>query len=92
MERPTTNKNVFIINGHQYWEMSPGRLNRTLAEFAGRRLEDKGHSVRVTHIDAGYDIDDEIESMLWSSVVIFQFPVLYQNSIDHLTPPLGNNS
>jgi len=41
-------KNAFIINGHQYWEMSPGKLNRTLAEFAGKQLEGKGSELLIS--------------------------------------------
>ncbi len=70
-------KNAFIVNGHQYWEMSPGKLNRALAEFAGKQLEGKSYTVRTRYIDDGYDIDDEIETMLWANVVIFQIPVYW---------------
>ncbi len=70
-------KNAFIVNGHQFWEMSPGKLNRTLVEFAGKRLEGKGYTVRTTHIEDGYDVAGEIENMVWASVVIFQFPVYW---------------
>ncbi len=70
-------KNAFVINGHQYWEMSPGKLNRALAEFAGKQLEGKGYSVRMRHIDDGYNVADEIDTMVWANVVIFQFPVYW---------------
>ena len=69
--------NAFVLNGHQRWEMSQGRLNRTLAEFAAQRLGGQGYAVRTTHIDDGYDVADEIEAMVWASVVIFQFPVYW---------------
>jgi modulator of drug activity B len=70
-------ENVFLINGHQYWEMSPDKLNRTLVEFAAQNLIRKGYSVRTTHIDDGYQVDDEIANMVWADTVIFQFPVYW---------------
>jgi modulator of drug activity B len=70
-------ENVFLINGHQYWEMSPGKLNRSLVEFAAETLSRKGYAVRTTHIDDGYDVHDEIENMVWADTVFFQFPVYW---------------
>ncbi len=70
-------KNVFIVNGHQYWEFAPGKLNRTLVEFAAERLKGKGYNVRITHIDDGYDHAEEVDSFVWANVMIYQFPVYW---------------
>lgn len=33
-----------------------------------------GHQVQVTHIDAGYEVEEEIQKWLWADVVIQQTP------------------
>ena len=70
-------KNVFIVNGHQKWDMSPGRLNRTLVERADDVLSAKGYEVRLTHIDDDWVVGAEIDNMVWADFVIFQFPVYW---------------
>jgi len=70
-------KNVFIINGHQYWEISKGKLNASLVEFAKDQLEQKGFTVKVTHIDNAYDIEQEIDKFVWADFIIFQTPIYW---------------
>lgn len=70
-------KNVFIINGHQKWEISPGRLNRTLVDHANEILGGKGYDIRNTHIEDDWEVEDEIDNMVWADVVLFQFPVYW---------------
>ena len=69
--------NIFILNGHQKWPMSPGRLNRTLVDEANTLLSAKGHQVRTTHIDEDWKAADEVEKMLWADIVLVQFPVYW---------------
>ncbi|MCP4286306.1 MAG: NAD(P)H-dependent oxidoreductase [Gammaproteobacteria bacterium] len=71
------NKKVFIINGHQYWEISKGELNASLVEFAKDQLEQNGFTVKTTHIDDAYDIAREIDKFLWADFIIFQTPVYW---------------
>jgi len=71
------NKNVFIVNGHQKWEISPGRLNQTLVDIATEKLGAKGYDIRNTHIEDDWDIENEIDNMVWADAVLFQFPVFW---------------
>ncbi|MHA1544922.1 MAG: NAD(P)H-dependent oxidoreductase, partial [Alphaproteobacteria bacterium] len=68
---------VLIVNGHQKWEISPGRLNRTLVERANEILGAKGYEIRNTHIEDDWDVGTEIANMVWADAVIFQFPVYW---------------
>ena len=71
------NKKVFIVNGHQYWEISTGKLNASLVDFAKHQLEQNGFSVKTTHIDDAYEIEREIEKFVWADFIIFQTPVYW---------------
>ena len=68
-------KNILIINGHQQYPSSEGRLNRTLVSKMAERLGMRGYSIRQTHVEAGYDVAEELESHQWADVVIMQLPV-----------------
>lgn len=61
---------IFLINGGKEFGPSGGRLNTTLQEQAREVLTPMGHEVRETVIDRGYDIEEEVEKLLWMDVVI----------------------
>ena len=67
-------KNVFIINAHEPWPFSEGRLNRSLVERAKSRLESRGYAIQLTTMHDDYDIDAEIEKHRWADVQILQTP------------------
>lgn len=67
--------NILIINGTQPYEFAPGRLNASLAQRATEALTAKGHTVRLTTIADGYDINAEVDAHVWADVIILQFPV-----------------
>ena len=67
-------KNVFIINAHEPWPFSEGRLNGTLMEQGKAHLEASGYNVRVTTMTEDYDVDKEVENHMWADVVILQTP------------------
>ncbi|MBW1879855.1 MAG: NAD(P)H-dependent oxidoreductase [Deltaproteobacteria bacterium] len=74
-------KNVLIINAHQVYEgFSNGRLNQTLVDVATTTLEELGCEVRMTHIEKGYDVAEEIENHEWADLVITQTPVNWFNT------------
>jgi len=70
-------KNVFIINGHQYWEISKGELNKSLVTLAKDVLVQNGFSVITTHIDDDYDVEQEINKIMWADFIIFQTPIYW---------------
>ncbi|WP_417362831.1 NAD(P)H-dependent oxidoreductase [Gallaecimonas pentaromativorans] len=67
---------VLIINAHQVYEgWSPGNLNRHLAEIIDQEMQARGHEVRHTHIDSGYQVDDEVQKHVWADIIVLQTPV-----------------
>lgn len=67
--------NVLIINGHQYYPFSEGKLNATLVDKAVELLEDKGHDTRVVTMKEDYDVEEQLAHHQWADVVILQTPV-----------------
>jgi modulator of drug activity B len=68
-------KNIFIINTHEPYPFSPGRLTATLVETARTVLSAQGHQVKITTMQDEYDPATEIEKHLWADAVILQIPV-----------------
>ena len=71
------NKNILLVNGHQYWDSSPGKLNKSLIKLAGKILTQKGYSVQTTHVDDPYVPKDEVEKFMWADFIIFQTPIYW---------------
>ena len=46
-------KNIFIINAHEPWPFSVGRLNRTMVEHATANLKGKGYEIQTTTMPDG---------------------------------------
>jgi NADPH dehydrogenase (quinone) len=69
--------NVLIVNGHEYWATSPGQLNGTLVKTAKIFFQDLGHSIKETHIDNPYNIEEEIDKFLWANIIIYFTPVYW---------------
>ena len=68
-------KNIFIINGHQKYPFSQGKLNASLTEKAEHFFNDHGFEVRKTTMEDEYDVNEEIEKFKWADVVFFQTPL-----------------
>lgn len=67
--------NILIINGHKQYPFAEGRLNRTLTELAQKTLTELRHTVRVTSVEDGWDVETELERHQWADAVILQTPV-----------------
>ena len=52
----TSSGNVLIINAHQYYPFSEGKLNATFVDKAISLLEDKGYQTRVVTMVEEYDV------------------------------------
>ena len=66
---------AFIINAHQPYPFSEGRLNATVAERITAWLERNGYEIRHTNMTTAYDVAEEIEKHRWADLVILQSPV-----------------
>lgn len=68
-------KNIFIINGHQKYPFSEGRLNASLIEKAKEYFKSKGCEIKITTMEDDYDVNEEIEKFKWADLVFFQTPL-----------------
>ncbi|MEM6252926.1 MAG: NAD(P)H-dependent oxidoreductase [Cyanobacteria bacterium P01_D01_bin.156] len=67
--------NIFIINAHEEYPFSPGKLNATLVEQAKNNLEAKGYDIKTTTMKDDYDVEQEIAKHQWADALILQTPV-----------------
>ena len=66
---------VFLINAHQAYPFSPGKLNGTLIDMAVDHLHTQGHSTDVTTMTDDWDVEAEIAKHQAADTVILQTPV-----------------
>lgn len=67
-------KNVLIINAHEPYPFSEGKLNRTLAEIAAENLQARGYAIQHSSM-SNYEVEQEVEKHQWADVIILQTPV-----------------
>jgi len=67
--------NVLIINTHEYYPFSEGKLSKSMVSKAKDILSAKDYSIKTTSMQDDYDIEDEINKHLWADVIILQIPV-----------------
>lgn len=68
-------KKILLINGHQEYPFSEGKLTDTLIEYATDILTAKGYEVMHTATAGTYDTAEEIEKWKEADAVILQFPI-----------------
>jgi modulator of drug activity B len=74
-------KNVLIINAHQFYEgISSGRLNNSVIGIIKEEMEKRGCTVKLSQIEKGYDVSDEVQKHLWADLIITQSPVYWFGS------------
>jgi len=74
-------KKILIINTHQKYEsVAEGKLNQTMVDVMKEELETKGCEVKLTNVEKGYDINEEVDKHIWADVIITQSPVYWFGS------------
>lgn len=74
----TVCQSLQLINAHQFYEgFAEGKLNKTMAGVIKDEMEQKGCAVKLTYIEKGYDINEEVEKHLWADIIITQSPVYW---------------
>lgn len=68
-------KNILLINGHQYYLLAEGRLNKTLFEKAHSYLESKNYAVKTTISQENYNVEEELRKHQWADAIILQAPL-----------------
>ena len=85
-------KKILIINAHQKYEgFAEGKLNQTLVDLMKEELETNDCEVKLTSIEKGYDVNEEVEKHLWADSIItqaqvywFGAPWIYKKYIDEI--------
>ncbi len=73
-------KNILLINAHQRYEgFAEGKLNQTLIDTAKDYLENMGYKTKITIVEKGYDIPEELEKYKWADVIFVQTPVYWMS-------------
>lgn len=67
--------NILIINGHQPFPSSPGRLNATLVAKAANGFDSRGGTVEIVKAAGDWDVETEIDRQLWADLIFLQFPL-----------------
>ncbi|MBL3519967.1 NAD(P)H-dependent oxidoreductase [Arcobacter lanthieri] len=71
-------KKVLILNGHQYYDIvARGELTQRIIDKATQFFVNNGFEVKHTDIDKGYEIEEEIEKLIWADYILFQYPVYW---------------
>ena len=65
---------VLLLNGGKAFCGSGGKLSALLQSVAKEELLQLGKSVVETHIDNGYDLNEEVEKIMSSDALIWQMP------------------
>ncbi|WP_173788104.1 NAD(P)H-dependent oxidoreductase [Campylobacter lari] len=67
-------KNILLLNGAKELKFSKGKLNHTLQEIAKNTLKSLNYNIKETIIDNAYDIEEEVQKLMWADVWVYQMP------------------
>lgn len=71
-------KQVLIINTHQFVPgFSTGKLNQAVAGVLKEEMAQRGYAVTHTDIEAGYDINAEVQKHVAADIILLQSPVYW---------------
>lgn len=68
-------KKVLIINAHQYYSYSEGKLTKALIERMEDQLISKGYEIKHSNVMDQYNPDEEVNKHIWADIVVLQSPV-----------------
>jgi len=73
-------KNILIINGHQKYEgFADGNLTKDYINKAKEFFSSNDFTIKETTIEDGYDVDEEINKLLWADAILLQYPVYWMS-------------
>ncbi|WP_152020088.1 NAD(P)H-dependent oxidoreductase [Aliarcobacter butzleri] len=71
-------KKVLILNGHKYYkDVSEGDLTKNFIDKATEFFSKNNFEVKYTHIEKGYDVEEECQKFEWADYVLFHYPVYW---------------
>ena len=67
-------KKILILNGGGEHGESKGKLNLALTQIMQEELKKLAKELKITHIQKGYEIKEEVAKWEWADCVILQMP------------------
>ena len=67
--------NILIINAHQKYPFSEGKLNASLVELATGYLSNKGHHIKTVTMNESIDVEAQLALHQWADIILLQSPV-----------------
>ncbi|WP_295692199.1 NAD(P)H-dependent oxidoreductase, partial [uncultured Maricaulis sp.] len=68
-------RKILLVNGHQPFPSSPGRLNATFTERARQAFLAGRAEVESVAVADAWDVETQIGLQLWADFVLYQFPL-----------------
>ncbi|WP_304072366.1 NAD(P)H-dependent oxidoreductase [Maricaulis maris] len=68
-------RKILLVNGHQPFPSSPGRLNAAFIERARQAFLAGGAAVESVAVADAWDVETQIGLQLWADFVLYQFPL-----------------
>ena len=68
-------KNIFIINAHQEFKYSKGKLNQSFVDKLNSMLQSENFNIKTTTMKDEYVVDEEIRKHRWADIIVLQSPV-----------------
>ena len=71
--------NILIVTaGYSIFD-AKGQLNGFLAYLTEKNLSAKGHSIRLSDTTKDYNVDREVDKLLWADTIIYIMPIMWFN-------------
>ena len=72
-------KTLIVTAGYSIFD-AKGQLNSFLAYLTQKALSEKGHKVKLSDVTKDtWDVDREVEKLLWADTVIYIMPLMWFN-------------
>jgi len=71
--------NILIVTAGYSLFDAKGQLNGYLAYLTEKNLSEKGHSIKFSDTVKDWDVDREVEKLLWADLIIYIFPIMWFN-------------
>ena len=72
--------NIYIVNAGENFVHSKGELNRYLTQVAADALKAAGHQVKTVALEQGYNLEQEVQNILWANSIIYQHPAWWMGA------------
>ncbi len=71
--------NILVVTaGYSIFD-AKGQLNGFLAYLTEKNLADKGHTVKFSDVTKDYDVDREVDKLLWAESIVYIMPIMWFN-------------